>query len=121
VTERKRKASTSARGYGSGHRAMRRRWRRLLRRGALFVRAAAKNSPGSDWDLGHDDPHRVAVNVGAVGRHPEHRQCNRGTLTHRIRLRYREEVEVPPDDPANGVFWGPQRWSRMWAEWRLDA
>ena len=36
------------------------------------------------------------------------------------RVRYREEVEVPPDNPERNEFYGPngERWSRVWREWR---
>ena len=121
MTERKRKPSTAARGYGSTHRGVRKRWAPLVASGQVVcARCGFLISPGELWDLGHDDEHRVEVNGGPLGRHPEHRRCNRGTLTHRVPARFREEVEVPPDNPENHVFYGPdgQRWSRVWFEWR---
>ena len=75
--------------------------------------------PGEQWDLGHDDPHRVAVNGGALGRRPEHRRCNRATVLHSRPVTVAPK-EIPEDDPEHGMFFGPdgQRWSRVWLEWR---
>lgn len=120
VSERKRKPSTSARGYGVVHRGVRKRWAPLVASGnVLCARCGLRISPGELWDLGHDDLHRVAVNGGAVGRHPEHRRCNRGTVLHSRPVTVAPR-EVPPDDPANHRWYGPngEVWSRPWCDWR---
>ena len=126
MAERKRKLSTEARGYGTVHRATRKRWAALVAGGnVLCARCGLKISPGEQWDLGHDDPHRVAVNGGALGRRPEHRRCNRATVLHSRPVTVAPNLDDYQDDPENGIYWGPPgvdgvpiRWSRVWFEWR---
>jgi hypothetical protein len=85
--------SPSARGYGTGHRALRRLWAPQVAAGVvrcgrgadcLFAvdGVAGLIGPGEPWDLGHT-PDRM----GYTG--PEHRRCNRATAS-RLRRRSRE-------------------------------
>lgn len=64
---------TTARGYGSRHRAERERWWPTVEAGlAQCWRCGQVIQPGEPWDLGHDDHDRT------IYRGPEHRgRCNR--------------------------------------------
>ena len=73
-----RKAKTVARGYDAKHKALRRKWERVVKLGNAFcVRCGRPIAPGSEWDLGHDDFDRT-IHTG-----PEHRSCNRATASRR--------------------------------------
>jgi hypothetical protein len=75
------KPSTTKRGYGAHHQALRERLRPQVEAGV--VRCARCGEPikaGDDWDLGHLDGSNRTVFSG-----PEHRRCNRATSTHRVR------------------------------------
>jgi hypothetical protein len=80
-------------------------------------------APSEPFDLGHDDEARVRKTGGRmIGLYPEHQRCNRAAAADLTngRVRYREEVEVPPEDPENRRWYGPngEVWSRQWFEWR---
>jgi len=69
--------SPAARGYGSAHRAERRRWAPFVEAGEVVCwRCRRLIVPGTPWDLGHDDRDRTCY------RGPEHRRCNRATEAH---------------------------------------
>lgn len=79
--------STNARGYGSTHQQLRRRWaprvatgtvRCARGAGCLFATngVAALIAPGARWDLGHDDRDRLTYTG------PEHEKCNRAVKSH---------------------------------------
>jgi hypothetical protein len=67
-----RPASTTARGYGAEHQALRKQWAPLVDAGQVTCwRCGNLIHPGQAWDLGHDDHDRGAY------RGPEHRGPNR--------------------------------------------
>ena len=71
--------------YGTVHQKERKRFARRMRAGEVFYCWRPKcPTPGvpinpRSWDLGHVDPELRPV-FGT--RHPEHRSCNRATVTH---------------------------------------
>jgi hypothetical protein len=80
----KRKARTAARGYGSKHKALRRRWAAQVAEGeARCARCGGVIWADEPWDLGHDDHDRTRYTG------PEHRRCNRATAAHRTQRRRR--------------------------------
>jgi hypothetical protein len=67
-----RPASTTARGYGAQHQALRRQWAPIVAEGGVICwRCGHLIAPGQAWDLGHDDNDRTTY------RGPEHRGPNR--------------------------------------------
>ena len=65
--------------YGRRHKELRRRFARRMARGEVFNcwRCGREINPLGLWDLGH-----VRDNTAAGGeRWPEHRSCNRATVT----------------------------------------
>jgi hypothetical protein len=104
--------STTARGYGTPHQALRRRFAELVKGGRVTcARCGGPIHPEEAWDLGHVDGDRTRW----AG--PEHRRCNRATSSRRKR---EQPALVPPDDPERGIYYGPggRVWSRPWFEWR---
>lgn len=74
MADRRRRASSTARGYGSAHRRLRVQIARVVASGfARCARCGDPIVPGSLWDLDHDDRDRSAY----LG--PSHRACNRAT------------------------------------------
>jgi hypothetical protein len=72
--------TTSQRGYGYAHEALRRRLEPMVNAGMFeCARCGKPIEAGEVWDLGHDDTDR-SLYTG-----PEHRRCNRSTETHRVR------------------------------------
>jgi hypothetical protein len=70
-------ATTTQRGYGYQHKKQRAQWKTLVDQGQVnCARCGQLIEPGTPWDLGHDDADRTQY------RGPEHRACNRATLTH---------------------------------------
>ena len=97
-----------ARGYGSRHKRLRKSWAPKVRAGKVnCARCGLLIGPGQPWDLGHDDDDRSLYSG------PEHRRCNRATLTH-AKQDARGDVdrfgELPDPEPTNTV----ERWSRHW-------
>ena len=67
--------------YGSVHKAQRKRWARVVAAGGVWCwRCGKPIDPVSRWDLGHVD--EEGRGRGLPVRHPEHRACNRATVTH---------------------------------------
>jgi hypothetical protein len=67
--------------YGSVHKAQRKRWMRKVRAGGVCCwRCGKPIGSTATWDLGHLDEDGLAR--GFPTRHPEHRSCNRATVTH---------------------------------------
>jgi hypothetical protein len=69
--------------YGHAHRKERKRLEPIVARGETICWRCGELIPAHDvsraryvWDLGHDD------DDPSVTRGPEHRECNRATLTH---------------------------------------
>jgi hypothetical protein len=67
--------------YGTVHKKERNRWVRRVRAGGVVCwRCGDPIHPLARWDLGHVDEDGQAR--GYPLRHPEHRSCNRATVTH---------------------------------------
>lgn len=65
--------STTARGYGTAHQKLRKRWVPKVAAGTVSCwRCGQRLNPLEDWDLGHDDLDR------SITRGPECIPCNRG-------------------------------------------
>lgn len=66
--------------YGSMHKAARKRWIRKVRAGVVSCWRCGKPIGATErWDLGHVDAD--GLTRGFPTRHPEHRSCNRATVT----------------------------------------
>lgn len=64
--------TTTSRGYGSHHQRVRQSWTPLVNAGCVTCwRCGHTITPGTPWDLGHDDHDRTRYQG------PEHRLCNR--------------------------------------------
>jgi hypothetical protein len=78
--------------YGTVHKKERNRWVRRVRAGGVACwRCGKLIAPAAKWDLGHTDEDGQAR--GYPLRHPEHRSCNRATVTH---LKQRLAAKAPP-------------------------
>jgi hypothetical protein len=65
--------STSSRGYGHSHRALRAKWVPIVATGEVVCpRCYRRIKAGQVWDLGHADGDRSRYSG------PEHATCNRG-------------------------------------------
>jgi hypothetical protein len=70
----KRRGTTSERGYGREHVRLRAWWKVKVDRGSVScARCGLPITPGTPWDLGHDDDDRSRYTG------PEHARCNRAT------------------------------------------
>lgn len=78
--------TSTQRGYTYQHQKLRQKAAREVAAGLAYCwrclsegksKQEAWISPDEDWDLGHDDRDR------SVYRGPEHRRCNRATMSHR--------------------------------------
>jgi hypothetical protein len=119
------KKSTTVRGYGHEHQERRRKLAvEVARRTVNCARCGKPIRPGTEWDLDHDDADR--------GRYlgPSHANCNRGARRNGdVPAGVLESVEVVPDDPERGQYYGPPcevgkpllRWSRAWFTWRDES
>jgi hypothetical protein len=110
--------------YGRPHRRVRAWWKLQVERGEVdCARCGVRIEPGEEWDLGHVDGGGAREYAG-----PEHRRCNRATVTHLKGEAVGRGVDLSRyvDDPGRGVFWGPpeggvpRRWSRAWFDWRAE-
>jgi hypothetical protein len=80
------RGTSTERGYGADHRALRAAWQPLVEAGDVICwRCGGLIRPGDDWDLGHDDHDR------SVYRGPEHQVCNRA-----VNSKQRQQPTPPP-------------------------
>jgi len=80
--------------YGTVHKKERNRWVRRVRVGGVVCwRCGKPIDPFARWDLGHVDEDGLAR--GFPTRHPEHRSCNRATVTH-LKQRLAAAESPPP-------------------------
>ena len=74
------RGTTSQRGYGRGHRALKKHLEPVVAAGlARCWRCGEPIDKDEPWDLGHDDHDRSRY------RGPEHRACNRATNGVRVK------------------------------------
>lgn len=67
-----RNGSTTERGYGARHQAIRAHWAPIVATGRVICwRCGERIKPGAPWDLGHSDDRRTYKGA-------EHAKCNRG-------------------------------------------
>ena len=67
--------------YGTVHKKQRKRWARKVRAGVVSCWRYGKPIGATErWDLSHVDEDGLAR--GFPTQHPEHRGCNRATVTH---------------------------------------
>jgi hypothetical protein len=94
-----RRPNTSQRGYGTSHQQARRLLEPHVRSGAATcARCGEPIEPGTPWDLGHDDLDRSRYTG------PEHRRCNRATVSRQAPKRYLGNWSRRwYDDPAPGT------------------
>lgn len=87
--------TTSQRGYGPRHQALREQWRPDVEAGRVScARCHLPIAPGERWDLGHDDDRSKYTG-------PEHQECNRGASNRRP-----DQVTPAIDPPATlGPEW----------------
>jgi len=104
--KRKRWKTTTQRGYGQHHQALRKQWAPKVAAGVVdCARCHKRIRPGEPWDLGHVDGSRTEY----AG--PEHRGCNRAVVTHLKQAAAAPAAAAPdPYPPGNWV----SRWSRHW-------
>jgi hypothetical protein len=85
MSERPVRPSTTARGYGASHQALRKQLAPLVAAGCCRCsRCGELIKPGELWDLDHNDLDRTRYNG------PAHRHHNRATATRRARRTSRE-------------------------------
>jgi hypothetical protein len=112
--------------YGQFHKKARKRFAQRMKAGEVFYcwrpTCPTPNEPidPRSWDLGHVEGVEEIARYGR--RWPEHRRCNRATLTHAKEAAssvdhsvLRSEIKVrfgglPDPHPGNSV----DRWSRHW-------
>lgn len=107
--------------YGGQHQRIRRNFERRMEGGEVFECWRCSKPITGLWDLGHVDD---GSGRGVYGRWPEHRKCNRATLTH-IAAKYGglhgDRTVAPPRDvgpkglePAGEA--ARARWNEWWAQ-----
>jgi hypothetical protein len=83
--------------YGTVHKKERRRWAGRVKAGVVDCwRCGELIDPSDGWDLGHVD--EDGRNRGFPTRHPEHRGCNRATITI---LKQKLAAAKPPPSTAS--------------------
>jgi hypothetical protein len=114
-------AKTKARGYGARHKALRRKWARIVEAGEAYCSRCGRSIwPDEAWDLDHEDDRN-----GYRG--PAHRYCNRaaprrnsrawGARRDFPRTKRRESVEAPKADDSPEFYFVdgepvPRGWNR---------
>ena len=95
-----RHGTTTARGYGAAHKALRAWWAPRVQRGRVHcARCRQLIRKGEPWDLGHDDANRIRY------RGPEHADCNRRAGAQQ-RGRIQQHTPAPaPDAPLEENEW----------------
>jgi predicted nucleic acid-binding Zn ribbon protein len=89
-------AKTAARGYGWDHQKLRAWWTPHVDAGLVDCwRCGRHITPGTPWDLGHDDHDRTTY------RGPEHQQCNRSTAATKGNRRRPSRLVVLPPIPKH--------------------
>ena len=100
------KLSTTKRGYGAHHQALREKWRPVVEAGLVRCARCGKVIPsGAKWELGHVDGSGKKLYSG-----PEHFRCNRsagGKLGAAITNSRRSGGQPPATERI---------WSRVWWE-----
>jgi hypothetical protein len=80
--------------YGAVHKAWRKRWALRVRAGGVVCwRCGNPIHPEARWDLGHVD--EDGRRRGYPPRHPEHRGCNRATVSH-LKQKLEQEQKLEP-------------------------
>lgn len=89
-SHRRPRGTTTQRGYGPRHQALREQWRPQVEAGRVVCpRCKLPILRGELWDLGHDDNDRTKYTG------PEHQDCNRGAAK-----RAPDQVTPAVDPPA---------------------
>jgi len=105
--------TTTQKGYGAHHQAVRARWAPLVDRGEVVCGKCGRYiQPGTPWDLSHplDDKTQRPV--------PWHRACNRRYAASVTKPRRRAGASERPDRERPPGWRSPhgQPWSRDWGD-----
>src|SRR5262245_39617179 len=104
---RRKRATTTGRGYGIHHQRTREHWAVVVSSGtAICPRCNKPILPTQAWDLDHRDDRRGYLGVS-------HSECNRGAGN-------RRQGEIPPKPKEGFWYWvdvGAGRWERCSQDW----